>query len=124
MADTGCRISEALDLQWSHLDFDNLLVKIHGKGDRERIIPFSIELRKFLVRYQKRVSHSRVFGTRDGLKLDRHVTLRDMKILCRKFGFEPPRRTQHALRHSTAIHYFERRLCVPSPETLDIRHWK
>ena len=56
----------------------------------------------------KRVSHALVFATRDGLPLDRHVSLRDVKLLCRKLGFEPPRPRQHSLRHSAVIHYLRK----------------
>jgi integrase/recombinase XerD len=108
LADTLCRITEALSLEWPDVDLNSLLVKIRGKGNKERLIPFSLELRKYLIRYQKRVKHSLVFATRDGLPLDRHVSLRDVKRLCRKLGFEPPRRTQHSLRHTGAIHYLRK----------------
>ena len=32
LLDTGCRISEAIGLHWAEVDFDNLLLKLHGKG--------------------------------------------------------------------------------------------
>lgn len=79
LADTLARITEALTVQWPDVDFNNVLVKLHGKGSKDRIVPFSITLRKFLVRYQKRVNHSLVFATRDGLPLSRHNTIRDLK---------------------------------------------
>ena len=53
LADTGARIDEVLSLQWSDVDFDNLLVPLHGKGSKDRIVPFSLELRRFLFRWQK-----------------------------------------------------------------------
>jgi integrase len=50
LADTGCRISELLGLRWSDVNFDDLLITIKGKGDKQRIIPFSLELRKHFFR--------------------------------------------------------------------------
>jgi len=41
--DTGMRIDEALTLTRDKLDLDNLLVTVRGKGDKERIIPISLE---------------------------------------------------------------------------------
>jgi integrase len=37
--DSGCRIDECLSLQWSDIDFDNLLVTLHGKGRKDRKVP-------------------------------------------------------------------------------------
>ena len=34
-------------------DFDNLLLTVVGKGDKQRIVPFSFELRKRLIRFGK-----------------------------------------------------------------------
>ena len=48
LADTGTRINEVLSLRWADVDFDNLLLLVRGKGSKERRIPFSLELRKYL----------------------------------------------------------------------------
>ena len=53
LADTGARIDEVLSLQWSDIDFENLLVTLHGKGSKDRIVPFSAELHRFLFKWQK-----------------------------------------------------------------------
>ena len=41
LLDTGCRISEALALRVSEIDFDNLLLTLDGKGRKQRVVPFS-----------------------------------------------------------------------------------
>jgi site-specific recombinase XerC len=38
-------------------DFDNLLLTVTGKGRKERRIPFSLELRKQLMRWQQQKDH-------------------------------------------------------------------
>ncbi len=48
LLDTGCRISEALGIRGSDIDYDNLLVTLHGKGDKDRKVPISFELRRAL----------------------------------------------------------------------------
>src|SRR5262249_47684650 len=48
LLDTGCRISEALNLRVRDFDMDNLLVLLDGKGRKQRLVPFSFELRKRL----------------------------------------------------------------------------
>lgn len=111
LLDTGCRISEALRLRVYDFDFDNLLVTLDGKGRKQRIVPFSLELRKALYRF---VSERRLrpgdllLCSRTGGLLDRNNTLRRIRQLCRNLGFQPPNRTQHAFRHTFAINYLRR----------------
>lgn len=105
LADTGCRISELLCLQWEDVSFDDLLLCVRGKGDKQRRIPFSPEARRFLFKYQQKAKHDLVFPARLGGMLGRRDVLRDTKALCRKLGVRIPERTLHALRHSFAIHY-------------------
>ena len=69
--DVGARISEVLSLCADSLDFDNMLVRLDGKGSKTRIVPFSTELRKRLVRYIADAPGNRlVFATRNGTKLE------------------------------------------------------
>ncbi|WP_158786013.1 tyrosine-type recombinase/integrase [Granulicella sp. L46] len=107
--DVGARISEVLSLCADSLDFENMLVRLDGKGSKTRIVPFSAELRKRLVRYVADApGHRLVFATRNGTKLERRSVLRSVKRLCRKVGFEPPARTLHAARHSFASNYLRK----------------
>ncbi len=88
LADTGCRIDELLCLKWTDVDFDNLLVTVTGKGNKQLKIPFSLELRKYLCQFKD--EHRLVFPTRQGKKLGRRDVLRDVKKLCKKLGVRPP----------------------------------
>lgn len=106
LADTGCRIGEVLGLRWTDIDFDNLLMTVCGKGDRERKIPFSLELRRFL--WKHRHEHPLVFCARRGQSMGRRVVLRDVKRLCGDLGIQVPERTLHAFRHSFALNYLRR----------------
>lgn len=38
--DTGLRISEALNLRHADIDADNLILKVFGKGQKERLVPW------------------------------------------------------------------------------------
>ena len=69
LADTGCRITELLGLQWDDVNFDDLLVTVRGKGNKQRTIPFSLELRKYLFRLQQESKFNLVFSARDGQPL-------------------------------------------------------
>jgi integrase/recombinase XerD len=111
LLDTGCRISEVLGLRVQDCDFDNLLLTVNGKGQKQRKIPFSFELRKILVRYVGEFCphpYALVFGTRRGSSLSKHVVSRDVKLLCARMGFDAPERTLHAFRHTFAIHYLRK----------------
>src|SRR5580700_5081792 len=87
LIDTGCRISEALGLRVRDLDMDNLLVTLDGKGRKQRVVPFSFELRKALFRFIKdfgRKLDALVFANGTHTELGRRNMLRDVKLLCRR----------------------------------------
>jgi integrase/recombinase XerD len=105
LADTGCRISELLGLRWQDVNLDDLLVTVRGKGNKQRTIPFSLELRKHLFKLQQQSKHELVFATRDGRKLGRRNVLRDVKLVCKKLNVKIPERSLHAFRHTFAVNY-------------------
>jgi integrase/recombinase XerD len=111
LLDTGCRISEALNLRVREIDFENLLVTLDGKGRKQRVVPFSFELRKAMFRCChecSRTPDSLLFANRTQTKLGRRNVLRDVKLRCRRLGFDPPARTLHAFRHTFAVNYLRR----------------
>jgi len=102
--DCGLRVSEAVGLRVSDLDFDNLLISVKGKGNKHRLVPMSQEMRKILWRFcTDRTGF--VFSTRDGKALMRRNVLRDVKLLCKRIGVDVPRRSVHAARHTMATDY-------------------
>src|SRR6266536_3444895 len=82
LLDTGCRITEALTLRVSEVDFDNLLITLDGKGRKQRVVPFSFELRKALFRYirEYRKPDALLLASRNETRLGRRVMLRDVKL--------------------------------------------
>ena len=61
--DIGLRISETLSLRRADIDNDNLILKVFGKGQKERLVPFSPELRKRLYRFEQ-------FKSKKGIRND------------------------------------------------------
>ena len=111
LLDTGCRISEALGLRVSDLDLDNLLVTLDGKGRKQRVVPFSFELRRAVFRFVAefdRRPDALLFATRTERRVSRRVPLRQVKTLCEQLGFKAPPRTLHAFRHTFAVNYLRR----------------
>jgi integrase/recombinase XerD len=106
LLDTGLRISEALTIRVSDIDLSNMLIKVHGKGGKDRLVAFSFELRKVLFRYVKDLNpNDLLVSTRVGGILHRRNVLRSIRRLSKRLGFQPVKRSLHAMRHTYAINY-------------------
>jgi integrase/recombinase XerD len=111
LLDTGARSAEVLGLRPKDINLDNLLVTLDGKGRKQRVVPFSFELRKALYRYLKEFGckpDALLFACGTGTRWSRRNALREVRQLCRDLGFEPPARTVHAFRHTFAVNYLRR----------------
>jgi len=49
LLDTGLRIGDVLGLERANLDVENFVLRVVGKGNKERLVPISVECRKHLV---------------------------------------------------------------------------
>lgn len=105
LLDTGLRLSEGLSLRRDDIDFDNLVLKVKGKGSKYRLVPFSIECRKILFRFAERHQRPYLFSTRNGTTLTRRNAIRDMATLGKKLGIKGVRFSPHTLRHTFAVNY-------------------
>jgi site-specific recombinase XerD len=77
--DTGMRIQELLDLRRSDVDLDNLSFKGHGKRNKYRLVPMSIELRKLLFRHLSQHQFERVIVTLRGTSPTQRNLFRDFQ---------------------------------------------
>jgi len=109
LLDTGCRVDEILKLRLDGIDLDNLTLTVLGKGNKQRRVPFSPELRKVVFRYLqargKAINGVYVFGTRGALPVSYWNVYRDLKALCVKLGISGPRVSPHSLRHFFSVSY-------------------
>lgn len=106
LIDTGIRIEEALTLKTSGLDLDNQLLRIQGKGSKERIVPFSFEAGKLLFLYLKKRLDKRgdyVFCATSGNRLSYRNILREWEAFCGRIGI--PYRPFHQLRHNFGLNF-------------------
>jgi integrase/recombinase XerD len=81
---------------------------LDGKGQKQRVVPFSFELRRALFRFIRdfeRKPDALLFATKQEVQVRRMTALRSVKILCRDLGFDPPKRTLHAFRHTFGANY-------------------
>jgi site-specific recombinase XerD len=108
LLDSGIRLSEALALRKDDIDFDNMVLKIHGKGNKQRLVPISVEGRKIIYKFSSRQKEAFLFGTRNGNTISKRNADRDMKVLGRKLNITGVRFSPHTLRHTFACEYLRR----------------
>jgi site-specific recombinase XerD len=105
LLDTGLRIDEALGIEVKHVDLDQLTLKVWGKGSRERLVPFSYDMRKHLYRWMSKGPESRyLFSTQLGARLMYQNCYRDVTKLCTLVGIKTHVHP-HLLRHGFACSY-------------------
>jgi site-specific recombinase XerD len=107
MLDCGLRISEVLGLGYEQCDFENLVLRVKGKGNKHRLVPISLEMRKVLYRYATKHSGAGrlVFGTRSGTQVTVRNFQRDLKALGWRAGIQGVRFSPHTFRHTFAVSY-------------------
>ena len=110
----GLRVSEAVGLERAGVDLDARLVRVIGKGNKERIVPVgrsAVEaLRRYLSRgrpYLDRRFRAELFLNAKGGPLTRAGAFLILRKLADKAGLEPGRVHPHLLRHSFATHLLE-----------------
>jgi integrase/recombinase XerD len=104
----GLRISEAATLQVGAIDSANLLLRIIGKGDKERRVPLPQPMLHDLRNLWRTHRHPCwLFPNRGGTNtLNQQVLSRSFKAAVRAAGITR-RVTPHALRHSYATRLLE-----------------
>jgi site-specific recombinase XerD len=108
--DTGLRITEVLTVSPDAIDLDNLIMRVIGKGRRERVVPFSEVLRRVLVRWSHALVDAGIqssrfaFPNRFGECMGYRNLLRDYGLMCNALGIVRPGGF-HRLRHTFATDY-------------------
>ena len=108
---TGVRVSELINLKLSQLNLNQGVLRIVGKGDRERLIPLGEEsqrwLREFIDGPRVEILLERqtdyVFPTRRGDRMTRQAFWHIIKRYANKAGVGK-KMSPHTLRHAFATH--------------------
>jgi integrase/recombinase XerD len=108
---TGLRVSELVNLQISELDLNQGLVRITGKGAKERLVPlgeWALDwIRKYLHEARSVLLKNpcdAVFLTRFGSAMSRQMFWNTIKHYAPLAGIDPARISPHTLRHAFATH--------------------
>jgi len=108
---TGMRVSELVNLKLSNIFFKENLIKIIGKGNKERFVPLgriaSNEIREYLKIRNNSIIDSKfsdiVFLNRYGRGLTRSMIFKIISDSYKKIGLDK-KISPHTLRHSFATH--------------------
>ncbi len=105
---TGIRRSELVNLKWKDIDFHLLQLKVLGKRNKERIIPFSLELKNHIQIYLSRIEEmhlkgeylfmNKKGGVLSGFQIY-YIVKKELSKITRQNKKHP-----HLLRHSFATH--------------------
>ena len=115
MYSCGLRVSEVTEMKISNIFFDESLIKILGKGNKERFIPLSTTAKKLLYNYitynRKNLSQDKqsidiVFLNNRGKKLTRVMIYNIINDAALEAKINK-KISPHTLRHSFATHLIE-----------------
>jgi integrase/recombinase XerD len=112
---TGLRVSELINLKQSQINFNQGVLRIVGKGDRERLIPLGDESIRWLgdfidgprmeILLERQTDY--LFPTRRGDRMTRQAFWHIIKRYAQKADIEK-KMSPHSLRHAFATHLLNR----------------
>ena len=106
---TGTRISELINLELNQIDFDECIIRVTGKGKKDRIIPIGDTamdaLKNYILNYRiflvKANDNNYVFLNKNGSKISRQGFFKILKGLAFDAGIKKDI-SPHTIRHSFA----------------------
>jgi integrase/recombinase XerD len=110
---TGARVSEVVNLDLSDLDFDEELILLTGKGNKQRLVPIGATLDRVLREYLGPGGRSALSTSKKSTKVFLNVrsgalTRQGIDLVIHKralsVGIERSRISAHVFRHSCATH--------------------
>ncbi len=112
---TGIRLSELVNINFSNIDFNNNLIKVVGKGNKERLIPFGDRAEKAIENYLAKSGRSLktadmdapLFVNSRGERISQRTVQRSVNMYLRLVT-EGEHLGPHTLRHSFATHLLDR----------------
>ena len=108
---TGCRVSELCNLKLSDIDYERMIIKITGKGQKTRLVPLGsllhIKIKEYLLfRLEIEIDIPFLILSKSNKQIDRTAVFRVVKNCAIKIGLSNEIHP-HSLRHSAATHMLE-----------------
>jgi len=110
LVDTGLRVSELTRLKVDDINLERRILKVWGKGARERVVPFGVRAQRALLRYvnfhrpEPAMPLTREFFlTESGQPLKARRVQAIIKRYGEKAGIKGIRCSPHTLRHTAAV---------------------
>jgi len=105
---TGMRVSEINGLDMDDIDFKNQMIRVFGKGSKERVVPVGKRALGAIVEYRAAINKSvvPVFLNKKYLRLSTRSISRILAKIVRECGLKVPV-SPHTLRHSFATHMLD-----------------
>lgn len=108
---TGLRVSELVNLTLTDIDYTNCILRVMGKGSKEREVPlgeYSIHYLKLYLNKRNEllkegVSCDKIFLNNHGKGMTRQGFFKNLKAILKEKGLNPEV-SPHTLRHSFATH--------------------
>ena len=120
----GLRVSELVGLNYSDLELDEGLIRVRGKGKKERFSPLGSYALAALNSWLSRSNHTKrfqpdapVFTNRFGKRITTRSVRRMMEKYIKLTGLDQ-RTSPHTLRHSFATHLLDRGADIRSVQEL------
>tara|TARA_X000000368_G_scaffold360109_1_gene303727 strand:- start:4256 stop:5143 length:888 start_codon:yes stop_codon:yes gene_type:complete len=107
---TGMRISELVNLKMIDVDIQRCVIKVFGKGSKERLIPFgerALEALNDYIEDRHELPTKEVFLSNRGTKMSRQAFWQRIKIYLSRAGLKGSI-SPHTLRHAFATHLLNR----------------
>jgi len=109
---TGLRVSELTGLRLAQVSLDAGVVRVTGKGSKERLVPVGDEAVEWVARYLREVrtelaggaTRDEIFLTRRHGPLTRQAFWALVKRYARRAGIDADSLSPHVLRHAFATH--------------------
>lgn len=112
LLDTGLRCSELITLELTDVDLQNRLLRVKGKGAKERLVPFGSKVQKALWKYTRvyrpepaMPNRNKLFLTRAGYPLSKDRLEAIVERYGKKAGITEVRVSPHTFRHTMAINF-------------------
>ena len=107
----GLRISELVDLEIIHVNLRQGVIRVLGKGQKERLVPMGQKLINIIGIYFSKLEENKIknssnflFLSQRGKKITRQAFWHRIKIYATKAGLENNKISPHILRHAFATH--------------------